>query len=61
MSNVYITDDGDEVVFIKVEEDVIAEVSHDAYGWAGMQQVIKLVEDLAETFGIEVYNSQAIV
>lgn len=61
MNNIYITDDGDEVVFIKVEEDVIAEVSHEAYGWYGMENVIKLVEDLAEAFGIEVYNSQDIV
>lgn len=60
-TRIYIEDDGDEAVFIKVNEDVIGTVDHDAYGWAGMKEVIKLVETLAETFGIPVTNTQDIV
>lgn len=62
MSNaIYIDDDGDEAVFVRVEEEVIAMITHEDYGWGGMRQVIALVEDIAETFGIDYYNTQSIV
>lgn len=58
---IYITDDGDETVFVKIEEETIAEIGHGPYGWEGMEAVIKLVEDIAEAHGIEVVNVQDIV
>lgn len=60
-TRIYITDDGDEVVFIKINEDILAKVDHGRYGWAGMEEIINLVEDLAETFGIPITNTQDIV
>ena len=60
-TRIFIEDDGDEVVYIKVNEEVIAEVDHGAYGWYGMEQAIKLVETLAETFDIPIINTQDIV
>lgn len=60
-TRINITDDGDETVLIGVGEDVIATIDHGRFGWAGMEEVIKLVENIAETFGIEVHNEQDIV
>lgn len=59
--SIRITDDGDEQVFFHIEEELVGVVDHGEYGWAGMTAVIKLVEDIAEAHGIEVYNAQDIV
>lgn len=60
-TRIVIEDDGDEVVIFRVSEEVIGTADHDAYGWDGMARVIDLVENIAETFGIEVTNRQDIV
>jgi hypothetical protein len=60
-TSINIKDDGDEKVLISINEDPIAVIDHDTFGWAGMEIVIKLVEEIADNFGIEVYNTQDIV
>lgn len=60
-TRIYIDDDGDERCFIRVEEEVIATIDHETYGWSGMRAVIELVEEIAETFGIPITNHQDIV
>ena len=57
----HITDDGDEVVFFKIGDELIGSVDHGLYGWAGMEEAIKLVTHMAEVFGVEVVNTQDIV
>jgi len=58
----YLADDGDEVVFVATDDGkILGEISHEAYGWGGMREVIALVEKIAETFDIEVRNLQDIV
>lgn len=60
-TRLYIDDDGDEVVYFRVNEEVIGSVDHGEFGWAGMESVIKIVEKVAETFGIPLTNEQDIV
>lgn len=60
-TRLYITDDGDEVVIFSVNEEQIGFVDHGTYGWEGMTEVIRLVENICETFNIPVTNTQDIV
>ena len=60
-TRLYITDDGDEVVNFSINEEIIGTVDHGEFGWAGMEKVIKLVEEICETFGIPLTNVQDIV
>lgn len=60
-TTVYISDDGDEEVIIRVNEDTIARINHEDFGWDGMDKVVKLVEELGEAFGFQVSNLQDIV
>lgn len=60
-TKLYITDDGDEVVYFHVNEENVGMVDHGAYGWEGMTEVIRLVENIAEAFGVPVSNTQDIV
>lgn len=62
MSNrIVIDDNGDEVVHIRINDEIIARVDHETYGWSGMSSVIETVEAIAESFGIPVTNNQNIV
>jgi hypothetical protein len=60
-TKIYIDDDGDETVFIRINDEVIAEVGHGPYGWAGMEEIIGIVTEIAEAFGIPLVNRQDIV
>lgn len=60
-TSIQITDDGDETIIVSIEEDEIGRFDHDEFGWAGMEKVINLVEEIAETFDIFVHNTQDIV
>lgn len=55
------SDDGDEVVFIHVNGELVGQVDHGRYGWDGMTGVIELVEAIAKRLGIAIDNTQDIV
>ena len=60
-SRIVIDDDGDEVIHIRINDEIIARVDHDTYGWSGMSSVIEIVEAIADSFNIPVANNQDIV
>lgn len=61
MNGIVIDDDGDEVVHIRVDGEIIASVDHETYGWSGMSEVIQTIETIADRFNIPVNNKQGIV
>lgn len=56
-----ITDDGDETVSIKLDEEELITPNHETDGWAGMSRIIELVEKIAAALDIRVENTQDIV
>lgn len=54
-------DDGDEQVFIFVNDKQVAVASHEAYGWTGMSEVLSTIKSIAEELGIPVEDEQDIV
>lgn len=58
---VYIYDDGDETIIIKINEYEIGSFGHDEYGWHGMESIIKMVHTLSETFNFGIIDRQEIV
>ena len=61
MSEVLITDDGDERLFVSVDGQRIATIDHDAYGWYAMEKTVTLLLDLADEVGFKVDNEQGLV
>lgn len=60
-----IVSDGDERVCIYTgggtdpafgDRDLIAIVNHDEHGWAGMDAVIRVVEEICEIYNIECHK-----
>lgn len=61
MSEVLITDDGDERIFVSVDGQRIATIDHETYGWYGMEKAVTLLLDLADEVGFKVDNEQGLV
>ena len=69
--SIQITDDGDEVVFVKVvdydarsgKNSVIEtiELDHDLFGWAGMEAGIERIKRLASALDVPVVDTQDVV
>lgn len=55
-TSIYIERPDDETVLIRVGEEEIACVNHDVHGWAGMNAVENVVRELADTFGLPLYD-----
>lgn len=60
-ARITITDNGDEIVYIHLDGQLLIEPNHDDDGWAGMSRIIELVEKIAAALDIRVENTQDIV
>lgn len=65
-----IVDDGDETIYVYTgggtdpayaDRDLLAVVSHEMYGWSGMQEVLNVIHTMAEIYDIEIHDTQDIV
>lgn len=56
-TSIYLERPDDETLLVRIEEDVVASVNHDEHGWSGMSAVENVVREIADAFGIEVYES----
>ena len=61
MPTLRITDDGDEEVYISLDDKLLFITNHEEHGWSGMTDIIQLATILADVGGIPVENSQDIV
>jgi hypothetical protein len=61
MNRLFISDDGDEVVFFDYGDKRIGFVDHGGSGWEGMTETIRLITRLCKEVGIEVVDEQSIV
>lgn len=55
------SDDGDEVVFVHVNGELVGQIDHETYGWSGMTEAMALVEAIAKRLNITIDNTQDIV
>jgi hypothetical protein len=61
MALIRIHDDGDEVVWIDVNDEQVFEVNHDEHGWDGMKAAIGAVEAVAKALKVDVDHEQDVV